>query len=204
MVTHFDGSRRDAAATIVVGLGASAGGIEAISELLEALPPTFGGSVIVVLHITAVGADVLPGVLARASRLPVLVPQDFEVLREGTVYVAPHDRQLVVERRAIRLVDSPPVNGYRPAIDTLLASLSTFDGPAVGVVLSGTLDDGSRGLQRLKEAGGTAIVQDPDEAQHRGMIVSAQKAVAVDATLPVSEIARTLVGLDSRRRRAAS
>ncbi|MDO9354745.1 MAG: chemotaxis protein CheB [Solirubrobacteraceae bacterium] len=203
MSMQFDGIERRVSPSMVVGVGASAGGVEALCALVGALPESFGGSMIVVLHTSSKGIGTLVNVLGRAGALHVEMATDRTVLRRQTIYVAPHDRQLVLTGRLIRLTDDPPQHGYRPAIDATFASLASFHGLAAGVLLSGTLSDGTRGLLVLKAAGGTALVQDPAEAQHAGMIRSAQRAVAIDATLPVLGLAARLVksslDLDTRQ-----
>lgn len=178
----------------VVVVGASAGGVEALRALVGALPPRFPAAVLVVLHVAQAGTSVLPDILQRAAALPVTTAVDDEPLLRGHVYVAPPAHHLLVDGGSARLTRGPRENGHRPAIDPLFRSAGEAFGPrAAGVILSGMLDDGTAGLHELKERGGIAIVQDPDTAMYAGMPRSAAAHVAVDALLPLSEIAPALV-----------
>lgn len=186
----------------VVAVGASAGGVEALRALVGALPPRFPAAVLVVLHVAQAGTSVLADILRRASAVPVENARDGEPLLRGHVYVAPPGRHLLVEGGNARLTQGPRENGHRPAIDPLFRSAGEAFGPrAAGVVLSGMLDDGTAGLHELKARGGIAIVQDPDTAMYPGMPRSAAAHVAVDALLPLPEIAPALARLAGEPRR---
>jgi two-component system, chemotaxis family, protein-glutamate methylesterase/glutaminase len=174
----------------VVVAGASAGGVEALVQLVRSLPDDFPHSVLVVLHVAPTGTSVLPAILSRACRLPVGAPADGEELRPGHVYVAPPDCHLVVEDSRLRLSQAPRENGHRPAIDpTMRTAASTYDGGTIGIVLSGSRDDGTAGLMAIKARGGTAIVQDPEEALYPAMPLSALAHVEADAVLPIGAMA---------------
>lgn len=177
-------------------VGASAGGVEALAELFAGLPADVPASFFVVLHVPERGTSVLPEILGRRGPLPARHPADGAVIEPGRVYVAPPGQHLLVKRGRVRLVRGPRENGARPAVDPLFRSAAAAYGPrVVGVVLSGTLDDGTSGLQAVKERGGTAVVQDPDEALYAGMPRSAMENVAVDHVLPLARIAPLLVRL---------
>jgi two-component system chemotaxis response regulator CheB len=174
----------------VVVAGASAGGVEALVELVKTLPSDFPHPVLVVLHVAPSGTSVLPAILARACSLPVSSPLDGAEIRPGRVYVAPPDSHLVVDDSVLRLSKAPRENGHRPAIDPTMRSAAQFyDGSTLGIVMSGSRDDGTAGLLAIKAAGGTAIVQDPAEALYDAMPLNALAHVDVDAVLPVSEMA---------------
>jgi len=180
----------------IVVVGASAGGVEALSELFSRLPGDVAASFFVVLHVPDRGTSVLPGILSRRGALPAVHPRDGARIEPGRVYVAPPGFHLLVKRGAVRLVRGPRENGARPAVDPLFRTAAAAYGRrVVAVVLSGTLDDGTAGLQAVKAAGGTALAQDPDEAMYAGMPRSAAEHVAVDGVLPLAEIAMTLVRL---------
>jgi two-component system chemotaxis response regulator CheB len=185
------GPRRD-----IVVVGASAGGVEALTSLTSGLPEDFTASVFVVLHVSSTGTSVLPAILGRAAKLPVMVPTDGQSFAPGTIYVAQPNCHMVLERDAIRMTRGPKQNGFRPAIDPLFTSAAESLGARVaGVILSGTRDDGVAGLGLIKQHGGLAIVQDPDEAPFRGMPDAAIDAVSIDEILPVAEIAPRLAEL---------
>lgn len=186
-----------------IGIGASAGGLKPLREVVGALPADLPAAVFVVLHIAATGTSVLPQILQRGSRLDVVRAEDGMEVRRGRVYVAPPDRHLVVETGheqggALRvcLTRGPRENGHRPAIDPLLRSLAAAFGPrAAGLILSGTRDDGTLGIAQIVQAGGRALVQDPDEAEYPSMPATAISASAIDAALPAAELAAALTAL---------
>jgi two-component system, chemotaxis family, protein-glutamate methylesterase/glutaminase len=174
----------------VVVAGASAGGVEALVALVRSLPADFPYPVIVVLHVAPTGTSVLPAILARACRLAVASPADGEQMRPGHVYVAPPDVHLVVEETHLRLSQAPRENGHRPAIDpTMRSAAAVYDGDTIGIVLSGSRDDGTAGLMAIKANGGTAIVQDPEEALYPAMPRSAMAHVEPDAVLRIAGMA---------------
>jgi two-component system, chemotaxis family, protein-glutamate methylesterase/glutaminase len=172
----------------VVVMGASAGGVEAISRVVSDLPRDLQASVIVVLHISR-GRSYLPEILTRAGPLPASHPRDGEPLQYGRVYVAPPDHHLIVESGQLRVAHSPSENGVRPAVDPLFRSAARVYGPRViGVVLTGTLDDGTAGTAAVRENGGVTIAQDPDEAFAPGMPRSAIASGTVDHVVTVGDI----------------
>jgi two-component system, chemotaxis family, protein-glutamate methylesterase/glutaminase len=172
----------------IVVIGASAGGVEAISTLVSDLPRDLRAAILVVLHL-AKGRSMLPDILTRVGRLPAVHPEDGDPLEYSHIYVARPDHHLVLEPGRIRVVHGPTENGCRPAIDPLFRSAARAYGPrVVGIVLTGGLDDGTAGLAAVKEAGGIAIVQDPDEAFAPSMPRSAKAFVRVDHVLPVREM----------------
>lgn len=154
----------------LVVVGASAGGVEVLKQLVAGLPKDLAAAVLIVLHIAPSSPSVLPRLLARRSTLPVRFAEDDEPIAHGVVYVAPPDRHLVVEPGRLRLTRAPRENHSRPAIDPLFRSAALAYGRrAIGVILSGRLDDGTAGLWAIKERGGIAVVQDPDDAAHADM-----------------------------------
>jgi two-component system chemotaxis response regulator CheB len=177
----------------LVVVGASAGGVDALTELVRALPGDLPAPVLVVLHMAADKPSLLPRILSRATELTVETARDGELLQRGHVHVAPPGRHLVVRGRRIRLESSEPINGHRPAVDPLFTSAAAACGPdVVGVILSGTRADGTAGLAEVKARGGTTLVQDPRDALHAGMPTSAIDHVSVDAVLPIGEIAKAI------------
>lgn len=174
--------------TIVV-LGASAGGVSTLECLIAGIPADVPAALCVVVHFPAHATSVLPQILSRAGRLTAVHATDGESLIEGRVYVAPPDVHMTVRGGSIRLTRGPRVHRNRPAIDPLFNSAGVwFRDRAIGVILSGNLDDGTLGLLALKRYGGMAIVQDPDDAMHPDMPRSALENVTVDHVVPADRI----------------
>jgi two-component system chemotaxis response regulator CheB len=185
------------AAQIVV-IGASAGGVSALSTLVSQLPLTFPAPILVVLHIGS-HPSVLPQILSARGPLPASHAQQGERMMAGRIYVAPPDRHLLVDDGQLHLTRGPKEHFTRPAIDPLFLSAALAYGPrAVGVILTGTMDDGTAGLQAIKACGGIAVVQDPEDAQEPSMPRSAHKHVVVDHCGPIDGMAEALTSLASR------
>jgi two-component system, chemotaxis family, protein-glutamate methylesterase/glutaminase len=179
----------------LIVIGASAGGVEAISRVVAELPRDLQASVLVVLHISR-GKSFLPEILSRASRMPAGHPADREPLQYSRIYVAPPDHHLIVESGCLRIAHSASENGLRPAVDPLFRSAArVYAGRVVGVVLTGTLDDGTAGTVAVREAGGVTIAQDPDEAFAPGMPRNAVATGCVDHVLPLRDIGVLLTAL---------
>src|SRR5689334_10290095 len=180
----------------IVVVGASAGGMGALAKLAAGLPADFPAAVFVVWHLSPGVRSVLPQVLTRAGPLNAHVPSDGDRIEPGRIYVAPNDHHMLLEKGYIRVARGPKENRFRPAVDPLFRSAAYIYGPRViGIVLSGALDDGTSGLWSIKMRGGTAIVQDPEDAEHRSMPLNALGNVAVDYTLPVEKIGPLLARL---------
>jgi two-component system, chemotaxis family, protein-glutamate methylesterase/glutaminase len=180
----------------MIVIGASAGGVEALRTLVQALPAHFPASVFVVLHIQAHKPSMLPTLLSHAGPLRAFHPLDHALIEREQIYVAPPDCHLLVEVGQVRLGTGLKEKGSRPAIDALFRSAAHAYGPrVVGVILTGARDDGTAGLLAVKRSGGVAIVQDPDEARFPAMPRSALASVIVDYTVPLSGIAPLLVRL---------
>ncbi len=167
----------------LIVMGASAGGVGALSRVVGALPVDLGAAVLVVLHVASDGYSVLPQILERAGRLPAHHATDGEAIAPGVVYVAPPDHHLLVDDGDLRLDPGPMENMARPSIDRLFVSAAEARGAGVvGVVLSGMLDDGTAGLVAIAEHGGVGVVQDPDDADFPGMPAGAPSATLIPAT----------------------
>ena len=180
----------------IVVVGASAGGIEALTDLVANLPRDFPGTIFVVVHVPEGATSVLPKILARRGKLPAIHPKNGDRIEKGRIYVAPPAFHMMLEKKRIRLVRGPREHGVRPAVDPLFRSAAQSFGPrVVGVILSGNLDDGTAGLEMVKGRGGTSLVQNPEEAQYSGMIDSAIRNRCADEILPAVGIAARLVEL---------
>lgn len=179
----------------IVAIGASAGGVRALQELVSGLDPSLPAVWCVVLHIDSHCSE-LPALLSRAGRLPAVHAATGQRLEEGCVHVAPPDLHLIVEDGHAVLSRGPRENWARPAIAPLFRSAAAAYGPsAVGVVLTGNLYDGTAGLLAIKQAKGVAVVQDPRDAEHATMPRSALRHVAVDHCVPLAGMAARLSGL---------
>ena len=186
----------------LIVIGTSAGGVEALSAVLPALPPTLGAAVLVVIHLPRERPSLLVDIFGPKCRLPVREAQDKEPLLAGTIYFAPPDYHLLVDRERgepqLALSADDLVNFSRPSIDVLFESAADLYGPSVlGLLLTGASHDGAAGLLSIRRAGGYTVVQDPKAAQAPAMVLAALGLSAVDRVLPLPEIARFLETLES-------
>lgn len=177
----------------IIVVGASAGGVEALSTLVADLPDDLPAAVFIVLHMGPHSSTALPRILARRTTLPVDHPRDGETIEPNRIYVAVPDRHLLLAGGTVRVARGPKENGHRPSVDTLFRTAAAGYGPrVVGVVLSGTRDDGTAGLRAIHDRGGVSVVQDPDETLFPGMPQSALTGDHPDYVLPVGEMGAPL------------
>jgi two-component system chemotaxis response regulator CheB len=180
----------------IIVIGASAGGFDALKKLVDGLPEDMDASIFIVWHMAVDVKGILPQVLNKSNSLFAAHGEDREVVKPGRIYVAPPDHHMLIEKGMIRITRGPKENRFRPAIDPLFRSAAFEYGPRViGIVLSGALDDGSAGLWTIKERGGLAIVQDPDDAEVSSMPSSAMRAVDVDYKVAMMDMPKLLVEL---------
>jgi two-component system, chemotaxis family, protein-glutamate methylesterase/glutaminase len=173
----------------VIVLGASAGGVESLREVVNGLPETLSAAVFVVLHIPPYQESSLPEILNFTGSLLASHPKDGAKIKAGHIYVAPPDHHLLIESGRIAITKGPKENRFRPSIDALFRSAAyNYGAKVIGVVLSGALDDGTSGLWTIKRLGGVAIVQQPNDARFESMPLSAIKQVEIDYTLPARKI----------------
>jgi two-component system chemotaxis response regulator CheB len=159
-------------------------------------PADLGAAIFIVHHFPAKSVSALPSIVRRAGRLPASHPQDEEQVVPGRIYIAPPDRHMLLDGGRVRLASGPREHGHRPAIDPLFRTAARTYGPRViGVLLSGTLDDGTDGLLAIKRHRGVTVVQDPAEALYPGMPSSAIEEVGVDHVEPVGRIGSLLMRL---------
>lgn len=148
------------------------------------------------IHLPGCGRSVLDELLSRAGQLPAKFAEDGELVRNGTIYVAPPDRHLLIEDERVRLGQGPRENNSRPAIDPMLRSAAVCCGArAIGVVMTGTLDDGTPGLWSIAACGGLTVVQDPKDAAFPDMPLSALQRVKPDHVVPLAQMPQLLNGL---------
>jgi two-component system, chemotaxis family, protein-glutamate methylesterase/glutaminase len=184
----------------IVVLGGSAGGLESLRELLRSVPTELDAAFLVVLHVPAHSPSHLDRILASDTQMPVLAPKDGDVLKRGHVYVASSDQHMMLEDGTIRQTRGPKECRARPSIDVLFRSASVIYGPrTIGIVLSGLLDDGTAGLWAIKDSGGFALVQDPQEAMYSPMPESAMRHVKADVVGSCSVLARAISDIASKK-----
>jgi two-component system chemotaxis response regulator CheB len=180
----------------IIVIGASAGGVEALIALARGLPADLPASLFVVNHFPPHGTSLLPEILTRAGPLPATHGTNGEEIAPGRIYIAPPNYHLLIKRGHITLARGPRENGHRPAIDPLFRTAARAYGPRViGVILTGTLDDGTAGLWTIKRCAGLAVVQEPSDALYSGMPLSALENVAVDHVVPLSQMPSLLARL---------
>jgi two-component system chemotaxis response regulator CheB len=173
----------------IVVVGASAGGLEAVTEVVRNLPPDYPGSLFVVIHFPSFVTSTLPRILSRASPLPAHHAVHGEPIEPGRIYVASPNTHLHLNDGQVHLTRGPKENGSRPAIDPLFRSAARSYGPrVVGIVLSGNLNDGTAGLLAIKQAGGIAVVQSLETAPYQGMPQSALDHVTADYVVAPAEM----------------
>lgn len=182
-----------------VVIGASAGGIAALLEILPGLPATAPLPIVVVVHMMQGRPSQLAEVFAQRMAMAVQEAQDKQPVAAGTLYFAPSGYHLSVEsERCFSLSCEPPHNFSRPAIDFIMASAADVYGSALaGILLTGANHDGAAGLAAIGEAGGLTVVQDPDEAQVDVMPRAAIRLRAPDLILPLREIRALLALLET-------
>ncbi|ORB15865.1 chemotaxis protein CheB [Mycobacterium noviomagense] len=183
----------------VVAVGASAGGVEALTQFASGLPPDLLCAVLVVLHMPAGAPSVLARIIDRNGPLPAVTAEHGAPLEHGTIHVAIPNRHLLVKDHRIVLSDGPTENGHRPAINALFRSVALGYGPrAVGVLLSGVLDDGVLGSAAIRSRGGTTIAQSPSDALFSAMPQNAIDAGVIDTEVSAPEVGGLLKQLADR------
>ena len=183
----------------IVVVGASAGGLQAICNLLDSLRDISEIAVFVVLHVSKKSAaDVLAFTMQKHTTLKCKVPVDMEQVNVNHLYVAPPDYHMLLKDDYIRITYGPPENRWRPSIDVLFRSAAaTYSHRVIGIILTGLLDDGTSGMAAIKSSGGKTIVQEPAEAQFDDMPRSVLSNVDVDYRVPISDMGYILKDLQS-------
>lgn len=180
----------------IIVLGTSAGGVEALKQLVRDLPAEFPAALLAVMHVPARVPSLLASILDRCGPLPVAEAVDGRPIEAGHIYVGVPDRHLLVDGGVMRLTCGPKEHRFRPAIDTLFRSAACTAGSrVVGVVLTGQLDDGASGLWAIKDRGGVAVVQSPGDAQYPSMPMHAVQHVEVDHVVDLAAMPGLLMQL---------
>ncbi len=180
----------------IVGIGASAGGLESLEQLFGELPADTGMTFIVVQHLSPDFRSLMDELIARRSEMPVLLATDGLPVEPNHIYLMPPGKEMIIRERKLRLADRDPNQGLSLPIDHFFRSLALDVGPlAVAVVLSGSGTDGSRGIVEVKRAGGTVMAESAVSARFDGMPLSAIETGVVDHTRAPRDLARILRGL---------
>jgi two-component system chemotaxis response regulator CheB len=180
----------------IIVIGASAGGVTALTEFVKTLPKDFKGSIFIVLHVSPYSPSYLPIILTQAGFLKATHPEDGEEIKKGHIYVAPADHHLLLDETRVLVKKGPKENRFRPSVDALFRSAAYVYGPRViGIILTGLLNDGTSGLWSIKRLGGISIVQDPADADYPSMPANALEYVEADHILPVTKMGALLVNL---------
>ncbi|MFZ1747483.1 MAG: chemotaxis protein CheB [Nitrospirales bacterium] len=178
----------------IVGIGASAGGLEALSRFFSMLPADNGMGLVVIQHLAPDRESLMPELLARKTSLPIHVAVDETLVEPNHIYIIPPNTQLSLDGGFLRVERRSQGHGFRTPIDKFFHSLAEDQGPfAIGVILSGAGSDGAVGLRSVKEHGGLTIVQSAETAQFSGMPRSAILTGLIDHILPVETIVEVLI-----------
>jgi two-component system CheB/CheR fusion protein len=173
----------------IVGVGASAGGLEAITDLLNNFPENLDVALVIAQHLSPNYKSQLVSLLSKDSKLLVIEAEDGMSIQIGRAYITPPDRDIIVQDGKLVLLKPKTIMGPKPSIDTLFSSISKeYKNKAIGVVLSGTGTDGSHGIREIKESGGLTIVQEPSSAKYNGMPLSAIETGLVDLVITSDKI----------------
>lgn len=185
----------------LIAIGASAGGIGAIGELLRALPKEFNIPVAIVVHLPPNRPSLLPELFARLCTLPVREAQDKQPIQAGAVYVGPPDYHLMIEPGGLlSLSCDPPLNYSRPSLDLLFESAALgYRSRLLAIVLTGASADGAEGLKAVRRFGGEVWVQDPAQAQASIMPLAAIRQAGADKVLRLEDMAALLPTLMEKK-----
>ncbi|HEU4689379.1 MAG TPA: chemotaxis protein CheB, partial [Vicinamibacterales bacterium] len=181
----------------IVGIGASAGGLDSLERLFTHLPSDTGMAFVVLQHLSPDFKSVMDELLSRRTPMRIVHAEHDLRVEPNTVYLLPPMKEMIIRQRRLLLNDRDPRHGLTLPIDMFLRSLAHDVGQrGVAVILSGSGSDGSRGVQEIRKAGGTVFCESPDTAQFNGMPLSAMRTGAVDQVLPPEEIALAVAALD--------
>jgi two-component system chemotaxis response regulator CheB len=180
--------------TSVIVIGASWGGLAALTRVISDLPSDFDVPVVIVQHRSRHADNLLAGLLQDATELTVVDVEDKDALLPGGVYIAPANYHMLIDNGHLSLTTDPLVRFSRPSIDvTFMSAADTYPDSTIGVILTGANDDGARGLRHIVDRGGRAVVQDPATAESPVMPHAAQRSVPEATVVPLTGIAEALV-----------
>ena len=185
----------------IIVVGASAGGLPAIGELLEKIPKNLDAAIFIVLHVSQHSSGtVLAKYLQNKTGFVCRVIENEEPIKLGHVYIGKPDfHMLLTADHTVKLIKGPHENRWRPSIDVLFRSAAAvFNSKTIGIILTGLLDDGTSGMMAIKRCGGICIVQEPEEAQFADMPTNVLNHVEVDFRVPISDIGYILDDMKSK------
>ncbi|WP_234085860.1 EAL domain-containing protein [Azonexus sp. R2A61] len=188
----------------VVGIGASAGGLEALTALISHLPVDLGICYVVIQHLSPTYRSMMAQLLGRDTEMAVREAEDGGLLEANTIFIAPANHNLTLEGDTFVLIETPPRVAPKPSVNVFLASLAEArGGDAIGVILSGTGSDGAQAIGSIKAAGGFTFAQEPASAKYSGMPQAAIDSGTIDWVLPPDEIARRIAEIARSREHLA-
>lgn len=178
----------------IITIGASAGGLDAVGELVAQLPRSLNAAVFIVLHLSKVGVgDVLLSKVKKQSPWLCRLAQNNEIIEPGHIYIAPPDRHLLIKNNHTVIGNGPAENRWRPSVDVLFRSAAISHGEKViGIILTGFLNDGTSGMWAIKRSGGYCIAQDPNEAEYPDMPLSVLNNMEVDYCVSLKDMGKTI------------
>lgn len=185
----------------IIVIGASAGGLNAMSELVAQFDKDIDAAIFIVLHLSRKGiSDFLVHQVQKHTSLPCKMAIDQAPIEKGHIYVALPNLHLLVKKDQIAIGRGPEENRWRPSIDVLFRSAAVaYDGHVIGIILTGLLDDGTAGMWAIKRSGGTCIVQDPNEAEYPDMSLSVLNKMEVDYCISLAEMGNAIAETMSRQ-----
>lgn len=185
----------------IITIGASAGGIAAVSRLVTTFQQDMNAAVFIVIHVSVHSeAGVILHTIQKNTSWQCTVPADQEVIKSGTIYLAPSDHHMMVEKGIISINRGAFENYMRPSVDVLFRSAAAaYNSRVTGIILTGLLDDGALGMYAIKRCGGLCMVQDPEEAEYPDMPLNVLKIVEVDYKVAINEMGYILSDLFSRK-----
>ena len=176
--------------TKIIVVGASAGGLQAITRLVSVLPENLPAPIFIVMHLAPQSsAEIIRAHLQKHTSYICTVPLIEEPIQTGYIYIAPPDQQMIIKGNVVTSTNGAHENRWRPSIDVLFRSAAAYyNSNVIGIVLTGMLYDGTAGMSAIKRSGGTCIIQEPDEAEFDEMPQSVLKSVDVDYRVPISDM----------------
>lgn len=184
----------------MIAIGASAGGLNALSELITQLKPDIDAAIAIVMHLSRKAiSDYLLHRIQQETTLKCYIAKDGLPVTRGSIYIASPNYHLVIQEGKVILGRGPQENRWRPSIDVLFRSVAAaYNGHTIGIVLTGLLNDGSSGMIAIKRTGGICIVQDPNEAEYPDMPLSVLNAIEVDYCVSLAEMGTLLNEITER------